>query len=53
METTEKDPKKYRQRKKQRYNVIRQQMEFYFGDSNLTKDRYLHQLIKDSSDGCK
>lgn len=34
-----------RKRKKQYYKRIRQQMEFYFGDSNLSKDRYLNKLI--------
>lgn len=34
-----------RRRKKQYYNRIRQQMEFYFGDANLSKDRYLNKLI--------
>uniref|UniRef100_A0A336LYV2 La-related protein 7 n=1 Tax=Culicoides sonorensis TaxID=179676 RepID=A0A336LYV2_CULSO len=46
----EKSEKKYRQRNKQRRNAIRQQMEFYFSDSNLTKDRYLSQLVKNSTD---
>lgn len=34
-----------RKRKKQYYKRIRQQMEFYFGDSNLSKDGYLNKLI--------
>lgn len=34
-----------RRRKRQFYKRIRQQMEFYFGDSNLSKDRYLNKLI--------
>lgn len=37
-----------RHRKKQRYNQILQQMEFYFSDSNLSKDRFLSQLLKES-----
>lgn len=49
----EKNEKKYRQRNKQRRNAIRQQLEFYFSDSNLSKDRYLSQLIKNSPDSCK
>lgn len=49
----EKTEKKYRQRNKQRRNAIRQQLEFYFSDSNLSKDRYLSQLIKNSPDACK
>ncbi|XP_044270387.1 la-related protein 7-like [Tribolium madens] len=40
--------KKGRHRKKQLYNSILQQMEFYFSDSNLTKDRFLSQLIKEN-----
>lgn len=34
-----------RKRKKQYFNRIRQQMEFYFGDANLSKDRYLNKLL--------
>lgn len=37
-----------RHRKKNFYNSIRQQMEFYFGDANLTKDRFLMQLINEN-----
>lgn len=37
--------KSYRKRKKHYYNAIRNQMEFYFGDANLTKDRFLKQMI--------
>ena len=40
--------KKGRHRKKQLYNSILQQMEFYFSDSNLTKDRFLSQLLQQS-----
>jgi La-related protein 7 len=43
--------KKVRHRKKQLYNAIRKQMEFYFSDANLTKDRFLGNLI--SEDPCK
>ncbi|XP_054727004.1 la-related protein 7 [Anastrepha obliqua] len=38
-------PKNYRKRKRHHYNAIRKQMEFYFGDANLLKDRFLKQLI--------
>ncbi|CAH1365955.1 la-related protein 7-like [Tenebrio molitor] len=38
--------KKGRHRKKQLYNSILQQMEFYFSDSNLSKDRFLAQSVK-------
>lgn len=40
-----------RHRKKQLYNSILLQMEFYFSTSNLSKDRYLSQLI--AEDPCK
>lgn len=43
--------KSLRHRKKQKFNVIRQQIEFYFGDSNLSKDRFLKKLIDE--DPCK
>lgn len=49
--TEEQAHKKGRHRKKQLYNSILQQMEFYFSDSNLTKDRFLSQLIQ--TDPCK
>ncbi|XP_031617048.1 la-related protein 7 [Contarinia nasturtii] len=37
-----------RKRKKQYFNRIRQQMEFYFGDSNLSKDRFLSKLMAEN-----
>lgn len=43
--------KKVRHRKKQLYKSIRNQMEFYFSDANLTKDRFLGKLIM--QDPCK
>lgn len=39
--------KKIRHRKKQLYHSILKQMEFYFGDANLSKDRFLGALIKE------
>ncbi|XP_058788956.1 la-related protein 7 [Phymastichus coffea] len=42
--------RKPRQRKKVLYNAILKQMEFYFSDSNLTKDRFLAELIKQDPD---
>lgn len=48
---SEEQPKKSRHRKKHLYNTILQQMEFYFSDSNLAKDRFLSQLLSESS--CK
>lgn len=38
--------KRIRHRKKQLYENILKQMEFYFSDANLSKDRYLGELIK-------
>ncbi|VEN55461.1 unnamed protein product [Callosobruchus maculatus] len=38
--------KKGRVRKKQLYNSILQLMEFYFSDANLSKDRFLMQLLQ-------
>lgn len=29
------------------------QMEFYFGDSNLNKDRFLWNVIQQTEDGCE
>jgi La-related protein 7 len=43
--------KKVRHRKKQLYKTLRKQMEFYFSDANLTKDRFLKNLIME--DPCK
>ncbi|SPP88593.1 la-related protein 7 [Drosophila guanche] len=34
-----------RKRKRHLYNSIRSQMEFYFGDANLTKDRFLRRYV--------
>lgn len=39
--------KRVRHRKRQLYTNIRAQMEFYFSNSNLSKDRFLSQLIQD------
>lgn len=41
----------HRKRKKQYFSAIRQQMEFYFGDANLSKDRFLKNLI--AANPCK
>lgn len=40
----EENSKKIRRRKKQLYRSILQQMEFYFSDANLKKDRFLGRL---------
>ena len=39
--------KKVRRRKKTLYKNIRNQMEFYFSDANVTKDRFLGKLIQE------
>lgn len=36
----------HRKRKRHIFNAIRQQMEFYFSDANLAKDRFLKQLVE-------
>lgn len=38
--------KRIRHRKKLLYDKILKQMEFYFSDANLTKDRFLGDLVK-------
>lgn len=38
--------KRVRHRKKQIYENIMKQMEFYFSDANLSKDRFLGDLVK-------
>ncbi|CAG5114523.1 unnamed protein product [Candidula unifasciata] len=40
-----------RRRTKHLIQAVIDQMEFYFGDSNLSKDRYLRQVIDSSPDG--
>ncbi|XP_014360764.2 la-related protein 7 [Papilio machaon] len=37
--------KRIRHRKRQLYDNIIKQMEFYFSDANLSKDRYLNELV--------
>ncbi|GJQ83913.1 hypothetical protein Trydic_g19851 [Trypoxylus dichotomus] len=46
----EQSHKRGRQRKKQLYNSIMHQMEFYFSDSNLSKDKFLFPLIQKDPD---
>lgn len=45
--------RKRKRRLRHFYNAIREQIEFYFSDSNLSKDRFLQQLIGKSSDSSK
>jgi La-related protein 7 len=40
--------KRIRPRKKKLYEDILTQMEFYFSDANLTKDRFLGDLVKNN-----
>lgn len=45
--------KKKRSRVKQLLGDVKKQVEFWFGDVNLHKDRYLRKLIDEADDGCK
>lgn len=45
--------KKKRSRVKQVLADIVKQVDFWFGDANLHKDRYLREQIEKSRDGCK
>lgn len=45
--------KKKRSRVKQLLGDVKKQVEFWFGDVNLHKDRFLKKLIDESEDGCK
>lgn len=45
--------KKKRSRVKQLLGEVKKQVEFWFGDVNLHKDRFLKKLIDASDDGCK
>lgn len=48
MEEFNSEKKSDRQRKKRFYNSIRQQIEFYLGDVNLSKDRFFSKLLEES-----
>lgn len=54
-ESTEKrkEEKKKRSRVKQVLADIAKQVDFWFGDANLHKDRFLREQIEKSRDGCK
>lgn len=41
----EQNERHYRKRKRLFYCMIRRQMEFYFGDANLSKDRFINKLL--------
>lgn len=47
--SSEEDAKKTRHRKRKRalHSSIRSQIEFYFSDANLSKDRFMQSAIKD------
>lgn len=45
--------KKKRSRVKQLLADVKKQVEFWFGDVNLHKDRFLRKLVDDSDDGCE
>lgn len=45
--------KKKRSRVKQLLGDVKKQVEFWFGDVNLHKDRFLKKIIDESDDGCK
>lgn len=43
--------KEYRKRMKGLLSNVRKQMEFYFGDANINKDRFMKQHVDSSPDG--
>ena len=49
----ESEKKKKRPRVKQLLADIQKQVDFWFGDVNLGKDRFMKQLLADSPDGCE
>ena len=53
MEMEKEKDKKKRSRVKQLLADVKKQVDFWFGDANLHKDRFLKQLITESRDGCK
>ena len=48
-----KEEKKKRSRVKQVLADIAKQVDFWFGDANLHKDKFLREQIEKSRDGCK
>ena len=47
------EKKQKRKRLKKVLSDIQKQLEFYFGDSNLRKDRFIKQEMEKADDGCK
>lgn len=45
--------KKKRSRVKQLLADVKKQVEFWFGDVNLHKDRFLRRVMEESEDGCE
>lgn len=45
------EKRKVRRRKKKLFKSIRYQMEFYFSDANLRKDRYMSELVHKDEEG--
>lgn len=52
-EDKKENEKKKRSRVKLLLAEVKKQVEFWFGDANLHKDRFLKQLVNESRDGCK
>ncbi|XP_062372711.1 la-related protein 7 isoform X2 [Sardina pilchardus] len=50
-EEKKENEKKKRSRVKQLLADVKKQVEFWFGDANLHKDRFLNQLVNESRDG--
>ncbi|XP_037517559.1 la-related protein 7 [Rhipicephalus sanguineus] len=49
--STKSEKRKVRRRKKKLFKSIRDQMEFYFSDANLRKDRYMNDLVMRDEEG--
>lgn len=49
----ETEKKKKRSRVKQLLADVKKQVEFWFGDANLHKDRFLRRVMEESEDGCE
>lgn len=50
---TKETEKKKRSRVKQLLADVKKQVEFWFGDVNLHKDRFLRKVMEESEDGCE